>query len=77
VNDVLHQIGADEVPQLIVCNKIDQIDDHPARLDRDENGRITRVWLSAVTGEGIDLLRQALQEYFPEHIAVITEEAAL
>jgi len=77
VNDVLHQIGADEVPQLIVCNKIDQIEDHPARLDRDENGRVTRVWLSAVTGEGIDLLRQALQEYFPEHIAVITEEAAL
>jgi GTP-binding protein HflX len=70
VNDVLHQIGADEVPQLIVCNKIDQLDDHKARLDRDENGKITRVWLSAVTGEGVDLLRQALQEYFPEHSEV-------
>lgn len=67
VNDVLQQIGADEVPQLIICNKIDQLDDHPARLDRDEQGRITRVWLSAKTGEGMDLLRQALQEYFPEH----------
>lgn len=66
VNEVLHQIGADEVPQLIICNKIDQMDDHPARLDRDENGRITRVWLSAITGEGMDLLREALQEYFPE-----------
>lgn len=66
VDDVLQQIGADEVPQLIVCNKIDRLDDHDARLDRDENGQVTRVWLSAKTGEGLDLLRQALQEYFPE-----------
>ncbi len=68
VNDVLHQIGADEVPQLIVCNKIDQLEDHPARIDRDQEGRIIRVWLSAKTGEGLDLLRQALQEYFPEDV---------
>ncbi len=66
VDEVLQQIGADEVPQLIVCNKIDQLEDHPARIDRDEEGNIKRVWLSAKTGEGIDLLRQALQEYFPE-----------
>ncbi|MFW5451047.1 MAG: ribosome rescue GTPase HflX [Methylophagaceae bacterium] len=66
VNTVLQEIGADEVPQLIVCNKIDQLDDHDARMDRDENGKINRVWLSAMTGEGLDLLRQALQEYFPE-----------
>lgn len=66
VDEVLQQIGADEVPQLIVCNKIDLLEDHKARVDRDENGRITRVWLSAKTGEGIDLLREALQEYFPE-----------
>jgi GTP-binding protein HflX len=36
------------------------------KLDRDQEGNITRVWLSARTGKGIDLLRQALQEYFPE-----------
>jgi len=66
VNDVLEKIGADEVPQLIICNKIDQLEDFPARLDRDEKGVIRRVWLSAKTGEGIDFLRQALQEYFPE-----------
>jgi GTP-binding protein HflX len=66
VDEVLQQIGADEVPQLVVCNKIDQLEDHPARIDRDEEGNIKRVWLSAKTGEGIDLLRQALQEYFPE-----------
>jgi len=66
VDDVLQQIGADEVPQLIVCNKIDQLEHHHARIDRNEDGRITCVWVSAITGEGIDLLRQALQEYFPE-----------
>jgi GTP-binding protein HflX len=66
VNDVLQQIGADEVPQLIVCNKIDKIEERQPRLDRDEDGKITRVWLSARTGEGIELLRQALKEYFPE-----------
>ncbi len=73
VDEVLQQIGADEVPQLIVCNKIDLLENHKARLDRDENGRITRVWLSAKTGEGIDLLRQALQEYFPEHTDELDE----
>jgi len=73
VNDVLEKIGADEVPQLVICNKIDQLEDHPARLDRDENGRIVRVWLSAKTGEGLDLLRVALQEYFPEQ-QIHTEE---
>jgi len=66
VNSVLEQIGADELPQLIVCNKIDQLEDHEPRLDRDENGKIVRVWLSAQTGEGLDLLRIALKEYFPE-----------
>ena len=66
VNDVLHQIGADEVPQLIVYNKIDKLDDHPARIERDQDGLITRVWVSAQTGEGMDLLRQTLHEYFPE-----------
>ena len=66
VNEVLHEIDADEVPQVIVCNKIDKLEDHQARIDRDQDGRIWRVWLSAHTGEGIELLRQVLQEYFPE-----------
>ena len=66
VNEVLHKIGADEVPQVIVCTKIDKTDGHQARIDRDEDGRIWRVWLSAQTGEGIDLLRQVLLENFPE-----------
>jgi GTP-binding protein HflX len=66
VNEVLHEIDADEVPQVIVCNKIDKLENHQARIDRNENGQIWRVWLSAQSGEGIELLRQVLQEYFPE-----------
>jgi GTP-binding protein HflX len=66
VNEVLHEINADEVRQVIVCNKIDKLENHQARVDRNENGEIWRVWLSAQSGEGIDLLRQTLQEYFPE-----------
>jgi GTP-binding protein HflX len=65
VNDVLQQIGADEVPQLIVYNKIDRVDNLQPRIERDEDGKITRIWLSARTGEGLELLRQALHEYFP------------
>ncbi|MCX4187869.1 ribosome rescue GTPase HflX [Methylophaga sp. OBS4] len=65
VNDVLTQIKADEVPQLIVYNKIDQVDGMKPRLERNAEGEISRIWLSAKTGEGLDLLRQALQEYFP------------
>jgi GTP-binding protein HflX len=65
VNKVLHTIGAEDVPQLEIYNKIDRIDGCKPRLERDASGRIRRVWLSAVSGEGIDLLRQALAEYFP------------
>jgi len=66
VDDVLQQIGAEDVPQLIVYNKIDKLDDHAARLERDQDGKIIRLWVSAQTGEGMELLRKTIQEYFPE-----------
>lgn len=47
VNEVLKEVGADEVPQLEVYNKIDLIEDAEARIDRDEDNRPLRVWLSA------------------------------
>ncbi len=69
VNQVLQQIGADAVPQIIVYNKIDQLESMSPRLERDISGKVTRVWLSAKTGEGVALLRQVLAEYFPdEHV---------
>jgi len=61
VEQVLVEIGADEVPQLRVMNKIDLAQAGP-RLDRDAAGRPRRVWLSAASGSGLDLLRDALGE---------------
>jgi len=62
VNLVLREIGADQTPQLLVWNKIDLAGLEPA-LERDEYGRIHRVFVSAQTGAGMDLLRSAIAEY--------------
>lgn len=62
VNTVLEEIDADEIQQLIICNKIDKLDEIGPRIDRDENGMPVRVWLSAQTGEGVELLSEALTE---------------
>jgi GTP-binding protein HflX len=63
VNEVLQAIGADVVPQILVYNKID-LSAEPPRLLRDVHGRVTRLWCSARTGEGLELLEQALTEFF-------------
>lgn len=60
VDEVLQQIGAQDVPQLLVYNKIDLIPEEIARIDYDEDGRPKRVWLSATSGDGIALLVQAI-----------------
>jgi GTPase len=62
VDQVLAEIGADAVPQVLVFNKID-LTPLPARIERGECGRINRVWISAASGEGLDFLREALDEY--------------
>ena len=61
VEMVLAEIGADEVPQLRVYNKIDLSGEQP-RLERDAQGRARAVWASATTGTGIELLMAALTE---------------
>jgi len=61
VNEVLDTIGADTVPQLIVYNKIDRTG-NVARIDRSETGEPVAVWLSAVSGDGIELLLEAITE---------------
>jgi GTP-binding protein HflX len=66
VEDVLRQIGADDVPRLNVYNKIDLLEDPEPRIDRDESGRPIAVWVSAAARLGMDLLLQALQELFGE-----------
>ena len=62
VNEVLAEIGASDVPQIIVMNKIDLTPLEP-RIERDDAcGKIRRVFVSAQTGAGLDGLREALAE---------------
>lgn len=68
VNQVLKDIDALTVRQLTVYNKIDLIKDGKPRIDRDSFNHPCRVWVSALTGEGIELLQQALIELFSHEI---------
>jgi GTP-binding protein HflX len=61
VNKVLDEIDAAEIPQVLVFNKIDLLDVPPS-VERDEYGRICRVFMSAKSGAGLDGLRLALTE---------------
>ena len=65
VNTVLHDIGAGDIPQIEVMNKIDLAGREPAR-SRGEAGGPERVWLSARSGAGLDLLRAAIGERFAD-----------
>ncbi|WP_074011911.1 ribosome rescue GTPase HflX [Candidatus Sodalis sp. SoCistrobi] len=69
VDQVLAEIEANDIPTLLVMNKIDLLDDFVPRIDRDEENRPVRVWLSAHSGEGIALLMQALTERLAGEIA--------
>ena len=61
VNLVLKEIGADHIPQILVWNKIDAAGLEPA-IERDEYDKISRVFISAKSGAGLDLLRDAIVE---------------
>jgi GTP-binding protein HflX len=59
VNAVLQQLDADQIPQIRVYNKIDRLDRKP-RMTSNLDGEGRAVWISAVTGEGLSLLKQAI-----------------
>ena len=61
VEKVLKDLGAGEVPQIRVYNKLD-LTGLAAGVGRDEYGRLGSVYVSAQTGEGLELLRDALSE---------------
>ncbi|MFC3551118.1 ribosome rescue GTPase HflX [Lysobacter cavernae] len=61
VDAVLHEIGAGDIPQLLVFNKIDKVEGAQPRHDRPAEGRM-RVWVSARDGQGLDVLRAAIAE---------------
>lgn len=62
VNKVLDEIGAGRMRQVVVWNKIDLTEAEPG-IDRDEYGNIARVRVSAISGEGLAMLRETLAEY--------------
>ncbi len=64
VNSVLDQIGASEIPQIEVYNKVDLLDGEAPRVERGDDGLVQRVWISARDGSGIELLREAVAEFF-------------
>ncbi|MCL1634157.1 GTPase HflX [Luteimonas sp. SX5] len=61
VDAVLAEIGAGDLPQLLVYNKIDRVEGAAPRYEKPNEGR-ARVWLSAQESAGLDLLRQALAD---------------
>jgi GTP-binding protein HflX len=70
VDEVLAEIGAGEIPQLLVFNKIDQLENPFARQDTVGAGNAMRerLWLSARSGEGLAALREALATRFGDRM---------
>jgi GTP-binding protein HflX len=79
VEDVLHEIGADEAPQVLVLAKADRIDaERRAELQHRHPGAVL---VSALTGEGIDDLTERIEEEFartlqPVELLIPYEEGA-
>ena len=75
VNAVLAEIGATTIAQIIVCNKIDKLEDVPvAAVLRNEDGKIAELRISALAGIGMDLLRDTIKEYALENRHLSTRE---
>jgi len=62
VDEVLRGIGADQITRIEVYNQIDRLGEAP-RIERDEQAKIKRVHVSAISGAGLDLLQLALKEH--------------
>ena len=75
VLEVLQEIGAGDVPRIIVHNKIDRIPGRAPGVERDEYGKISGLCVSALDGAGLDLLRGALLELRPAHAPADPEAA--
>lgn len=74
VNQVLQEIGADHIPQVLVWNKIDLAGLEPS-VETDECDKIQRVFLSARTGAGIGLLRESIAEFALAKMSGIVQSA--
>lgn len=68
VESVLAEIGADEIPVLQVFNKIDLLENFLPRIERNEEGMPVRVWVSAVSGQGMSELFDAVVERLAQDV---------
>ncbi|WP_239396937.1 ribosome rescue GTPase HflX [Aggregatibacter aphrophilus] len=68
VNQVLEEIGAQEVPRLLVYNKIDQLENVAPHIEYDEKHLPSAVYISANSGSGLNLLLEAIRLRLTEHI---------
>ena len=71
VNTVLEMIEAENCPQILVYNKIDQMQQTP-HTDIGDDNRISRIWVSALEGSGLQLLHSALVQFFGESRKIVT-----
>jgi len=58
---------AQKIPCIHIMNKVDKTTGEP-RVDIESDGRVKRIWLSAQTGDGLDLLRETLKNHFREEM---------
>lgn len=72
VNAVLKQVGAEDIKTLVVYNKADLIEDSADEIIRDDNGAPHRVYVSALTGFGIDKLLSAVSELLSDNLCEFT-----
>jgi GTPase len=66
VNQVIDLIGASNVPQIEVYNKIDKYPEQTARIETSENYPNTRIWLSSLTGEGLNYLFESIDQHISQ-----------
>ena len=67
VNNVLEEIGADAIPQILVYNKIDLLDVEP-HIEEGKAGEPTRIFVSAQTGAGIEMLLDYVGRYLSQEM---------
>ena len=72
VDAVLKQVGAEDIKTLVVYNKSDLIEDCADEIIRDDNGVPHRVYVSALTGFGIDKLLSAVSELLSDNLCEFT-----
>lgn len=63
VEKVIAEIGAQDIPVILIMNKIDQLPEYIGRgpeVRYEKDGSVSKIYLSAQSGEGLDLLREVL-----------------